>query len=119
MKATRSPTVIAPAATRAPPTPSTSRKAPWTAIEPTGPTSACSRATRSPAVVRLLGAAADGRRPPAPRRRLARMVRAAEMARSTAEVISPIRSWACSGQAADPAGEGDGEAQPERRPRAG
>ena len=49
-KATRSPTVTCPAATRTPPTPRTARNAPCTAIEATGPRTACSRARRSPAV---------------------------------------------------------------------
>ena len=63
-------------------------------------------------------AAGDGRRLPGlgP---LARMVRAAEMARSTAEVISPIRSWACS----EPAprtrrAKVTAKRQPQCRPRA-
>ncbi len=49
MNATRSPTLIAPAATRAPPTPRTSRNAPWMAAVDAGATSACNRATRMPA----------------------------------------------------------------------
>jgi hypothetical protein len=93
MKATRSPTLIEPAATRAPPNPMTTRKTPWTAVPPIGPMSACNRAIRMPAAYAWCAAAPT----PAVSRSwalLARMVRAAVIARSTADVISPMRAWA-------------------------
>ena len=73
--------------------PTTTRNAPCTAAVAAGPTSARSRATRSPLVNAARAAAAT----PALSRSwalLARMVRAAVMARSTAAVMSPIRACA-------------------------
>src|SRR5207247_1056269 len=75
-KATRSPMVSEPVATRVPPTPTTTRNAPCTAAVAAGPTSARNRATRSP----LANAARAATATPALSRScalLARIVRAA------------------------------------------
>jgi hypothetical protein len=94
MNATRSATAIEPVATRYPPRPSTARNAPWTAMEPAGDTRACSRATWTPAVNArsALTPTVATSRAVAP---LARMVRTADSARSTAALIAPTCSCAC------------------------
>ena len=83
------------AATRAPPTPSTARKAPCAATDATGPSTASSRARRRPA----RKASRDDASTTAASRssaRAARIVRTPDSARSTPAVIAPTAVCAAS-----------------------